>query len=254
MLNPTKRFSDRVENYRKYRPGYPTEIYEYLITKAGLQPRAEIADLGSGTGLLSQLFLVHGHRVFGVEPNAAMRMAAEEVFSEDNNFVSIDGRAEAIPLADSSVDFVTAGQSFHWFEPGATRREVRRILRTGGQCALIWNTRSVKGSQFQKDYEDLLIRFGTDFKRVDHARNLPEEKLAELFAPNEMKHFSFRNEQVFDLQGLQGRLLSSSYAPTPADPNHKPMLDELGEIFNRHQQNGSVLFAYRTDVYHGKVG
>ena len=153
MLDPTKRFSDRVEKYQKHRPGYPPELYDYLRAEAGLRSTDQVADLGSGTGLSSKLFLERGHRTFAIEPNAEMRSAAEALFHDQPNFVSLDGRAEDIPLANASVDFVTAGQAFHWFEPRATRREMNRVLRPGGQVALIWNSRESKASQFQSAYE-----------------------------------------------------------------------------------------------------
>ncbi len=251
--DPTQRFSDRVENYLKYRPGYPDAVYVYLQAEAGLQAGAVVADLGSGTGLLSQLFLTRGHRVFAVEPNAKMRAAAERLFARNENFVSLEGRAEAIPLAASSVDFVAAGQAFHWFEPQAAQREVRRVLRPGGQAALIWNTREVQGSQFQQAYEALLLRFGADFRHVDHARNLSDEKIAEFFAPKAMKRTAFPNEQRFDFEGLRGRLLSSSYAPAPGEPNYEPMLAALKSLFTKFQERGFIRFIYQTTVYLGEL-
>lgn len=251
--DPTQRFSERVENYVKYRPGYPAAVYDYLRAEGGLQAGAEVADLGSGTGLLSQFFLTRGHRVFAVEPNAEMRAAAERLLAEDQKFVSLDGRAEAIPLAASSVDFAAAGQAFHWFEPQATRREVRRVLRPGGQAALIWNTRNVQGSPFQQAYEDLLLRYGTDFRQVDHARNLSDEKIGEFFAPETMKQTAFPSEQKFDFEGLRGRLLSSSYAPAPGEPNYEPMLAALTSLFAKFQEGGVIRFTYQTTVYHGRI-
>lgn len=253
MHDPTKRFSNRVENYLKYRPGYPVELYDYLHTEAGLRQADQIADLGSGTGLLSKLFLDRGHQVFAVEPNAEMRSAAETLFNDQPNFVSLDGRAEAIPLADGSVDFVTAGQAFHWFEPEATRNETERVLHPGGQVALIWNTRQAKASPFQAAYEELLLNYGTDFKQVDHHRNFPEEKIAGFFAPNKMRRATFPHEQSFDLEGLQGRLLSSSYAPTPDEPNYQPMLNALKEIFDQFKEQGSVHFLLVSEVYHAAL-
>jgi SAM-dependent methyltransferase len=251
--DPTQRFSDRVENYLRYRPGYPAAVYDYLQAEAGLQAGAEVADLGSGTGLLSRLFLARGHHVFAVEPNGEMRAAAERLFTKDENFVSLAGRAEVIPLAAGSVDFVASGQAFHWFEPQATRREVRRILRRGGQAALIWNTRDLRGSEFQRAYEDLLLQFGTDFRQVDHSRNLSDEKIGEFFSPKTMRHTAFPNAQQFDFEGLRGRLLSSSYAPVPGEPNYDSMLAALKSLFTEFQKDGVIRFTYQTIVYHGKM-
>jgi len=252
--DPTQRFSDRVENYLRYRPGYPAAVYDYLRAAAGLQVGAVVADLGSGTGLLSKLFLTRGHRVFAVEPNAEMRAAAEGIFASQTNFVSLEGRAEAIPLPDESVGLVTAGQAFHWFEPSAARREVQRVLIAGRQVALIWNRRNLINSKFQQAYEELLERFGADFLQVDQQHTVTDEKLSEFFAPNQMKKVVFPNEQYFDFDGLRGRLLSSSYAPLPGEPNYQPMIAAALSLFDEFERGGRIRFAYLTAVYHGVMG
>lgn len=251
--DPATRFSDRVDAYVKYRPGYPPEVYDYLQEKGGLVSGAEIADLGSGTGLLSKLFLRHNHRVYGVEPNAEMRSAGERLLADEREFRSFDGRAEAIPLGDASVDYVVAGQAFHWFEPKKTREEVRRILRANGQAALIWNEWNGGAGLFMQGYEKLLNTFGTDFKIVSRQSKQAEKNLRIFFLPHKPRMARFRNQQVFDLQGLRGRLLSSSYAPLEGHPQHAPMLAELEKLFEQHQENGRVRFDYLTSVYHGRM-
>jgi len=253
MQDPTQRFSNRAQNYSKYRPGYPAGLYTYLCAQAGLGPGDVVTDLGSGTGLLSRLFLENGHRVLAVEPNAAMRAVAERDFSGQENFVSIDGRAEAIPLADASADFVVAGQAFHWFEPAPTRHELQRILRPGGQVALIWNRRNTEKNDFQQGYEKILEQFGTDYLQVDQQRTITDEKIAAFFAPNTMKTASFPHRQTFDRQGLRGRLLSSSYVPLADDPLSKTMLAALDALFDQFQNKGEVNFAYQALVYHAAL-
>jgi ubiquinone/menaquinone biosynthesis C-methylase UbiE len=253
MRDPTKRFSDRVENYAKYRPGYPPPIYDYLLSHAGLTSKDTIADLGSGTGLLSHLFLDRGHRVFAIEPNDEMRLAAEALFASHPNFVSINGRAEQLPLPDASVDFVVAGQAFHWFEPNETKREIQRVLKPGKQVALVWNQRHTQGSQFQKAYEELLDQFGTDFKQVDQQRTITDEKIAAFFAPNKFAKTTLPNQQVLDVAGLRGRLLSSSYVPSPSESGYEPMLAALDELFRQFQKNGKVTFEYLTAVFHAQI-
>ena len=130
--DPTARFSSRVEDYIRYRPGYPAVIMDWLMRNCGLTAHARIADIGSGTGILSRMFLHFGCQVFGVEPNKDMRLAAERLLAGVKGFHSVDGRAEATTLPAGSVDFVTAGQAFHWFDPGPTRAEFRRLLTPGG--------------------------------------------------------------------------------------------------------------------------
>lgn len=251
---PTTRFSDRVTNFVKYRPGYPSRIYPYLLAEAGLRPGAEIADLGSGTGLLSKLFLSQGHKIYAVEPNAEMRSAGEELLANKENFVSLEGRAEEIPLPDRSVDFVTAGQSFHWFDAQQSKLEVARILRPPGQAALIWNNWDGKLSPFLKGYEELLRKCGTDFKQVSRQSSQAEKNLRAFFAPREATVAHFPHQQLFDFEGLRGRLLSSSYAPLKGYPKHAALLKGIKELFKEHACNDKVRFDYQTSIYHAKMG
>ena len=251
-INPTSRFSDRVENYVKYRPGYPEEIYAYLRSMAGLRKGDSIADLGSGTGLLSKLFLKHGHKVFGIEPNSEMRKAGEEILAPQKTFVSLDGRAEEIPLPDQSVDFVVAGQAFHWFDPKKSKSEVNRILRPNREAALIWNEWDRKLSPFLDGYQDLLIKFGTDFETV-HRNASSESSIATFFEPLKPQLAHFSNHQDFEFNALRGRLLSSSYAPQEDDPNFQAMIKYLQDLFAEHEQDGLVRFEYRTNTYHAKM-
>lgn len=252
MPDPTQRFSNRVQNYVKYRPGYLAAVYAHLRAAAGLPPAGAVADIGSGTGLSSQLFLQHGHRVYAVEPNAEMRAAAERQFADQPGFVSLAGRAEQVPLPSGSVDLAVAAQAFHWFGEGA-RAEMARILRPGCQAALIWNRRDVEQSRFQRAYEDLLLEFGTDFKTVDHQRSVSDERLTAFFAPHAVQTASFVNLQHFDFEGLRGRLLSSSYAPTAEQPGYEAMLAVLRDLFEQHQQEGQVEFAYETTLFHAPL-
>src|ERR1700732_4152215 len=127
-----QRFSNRVADYVRYRPGYPAEVLTLLRTQCGLKSGHVIADIGSGTGFLSELFLKNGNRVYGIEPNEAMRQAGEEYLASYDGFASINGSAEATTLDDASIDFVSAGQAFHWFEPVVARHEFRRILKPEG--------------------------------------------------------------------------------------------------------------------------
>ena len=252
MTNPKGRFSSRVENYVKYRPGYPPEVVALLAGECGLTPLSVVADIGSGPGNLSELFLREGCRVYGVEPNPGMREAGERLLSRYENFESVGASAEATTLEDGSVDFVIAGQAFHWFEPEATRREFARILRPRGWVAIIWNDRRTGGSAFLEAYERLLNTRGTDYKEVSH-KYADENVLRPFFAPGVMRLKVFANEQRFDFEGLKGRLLSSSYTPEPGHPNHLPMLEELAAIFDAHSTDGRVVFEYETKVFYGRM-
>jgi len=251
MSDPLSRFSNRAENYAKYRPSYPLGVIEILKKECGLTAQSAIADIGSGTGILSELFLKNGNTVIGIEPNAAMRAFAERVFANNESFVSLATTAEQTTLAASSVDFVVAAQAFHWFDQQSARREFARILRSNGWVVLIWNERKVDSTPFLKDYEELLLRFSTDYPVVRHEQVTAE--IADFFYPDAMQIRHLENVQHFDLEALKGRLLSSSYTPTASDPSFVPMLERLEQIFTVHQENGAVTFEYQTQVYFGHL-
>jgi SAM-dependent methyltransferase len=250
-MNSVNRFSSRVENYAKYRPGYPPGILEILKSDCGLTEESLIADIGSGTGLLSEVFLKNGNVVFGLEPNEIMRAKAEDLLKSFRKFRSISAAAESTKLPDKSVDFITAGQAFHWFNREAAKREFGRILKANGWVVLVWNARRLKATAFLRDYEGLLLRYSPDYPVVRH-ENVDDE-IGEFFAPQPMKLVSLENVQRFDFEALKGRLCSSSYAPEPGNPNFERMLKDLQEIFNEHNEKGVVNFDYDTRVYYGRL-
>ena len=157
-----QRFSDRVENYVRYRPSYPQEIIPLLQRETGLIPQHVIADVGSGTGISAELFLRAGSVVHAVEPNREMRAAAERLLAHFPNFHSVDGTAQATTLPDHGVDFIVAAQAFHWFNTPETRAEFSRILKPGGHIVLIWNERRLDSTPFLQAFEQLLLRHLAD--------------------------------------------------------------------------------------------
>jgi SAM-dependent methyltransferase len=248
----TTRFSDRVRNYVSYRPSYPIEVLEVLRNETGLKCEHVIADIGSGTGISSKLFLNGGHSVFAVEPNPEMREAAETLLSNNPHFFSINGTAEATTLPLSSIDYVVAAQAFHWFNPEAVAREWIRVLKPGGWIVLLWNTRHTDTTPFLRAYESLLHRYSTDYAAVNH-ENVSDDAIR-LVLGEGYKRRVVPNQQVFDFEGLRGRLLSSSYAPNVGHPNYLPMLENLKRIFDENQVNGCVEFDYNTEIYFGRPG
>ena len=250
--DPTRRFSSRVEDYIKYRPRYPRSVVELLSDECGLTPASVIADVGSGTGILSELFLRNGNRVYGIEPNREMREAGERLLADYENFKSVEGRAEATTLDGGSVDFVTAGQAFHWFDLEGARREFSRILRPGGWVIAVWNDRRLSGSPFLEEYERMLLEYGTDCREVS-SKYEGEVSVFPFFGQNEVHLKTFDNRQVFDFESLRGRLTSASYTPQPGHANFEPMMRELAAIFERHQTNGRVAVEYDTKVYYGQL-
>ena len=246
-----QRFSNRAADYARYRPSYPSGMVQALREECGLRPKHAVADIGSGTGLLTKLFLDNGNRVFGVEPNPEMRAAGEVFLREYANFQSVNGAAEATTLAAHSVEFIVAGQAFHWFKPATTRAEFQRILKPGGWVVIAWNDRRLDETLFSREYENLLRRFGTDYVSVRDA--YPEaQTFRDFLNDGRLGSRDLPNHQIFDWQGLCGRLLSSSYAPKEGHPNFAPMMAELQRLFSANQQDGRVRMDYFTRVYFGQ--
>jgi SAM-dependent methyltransferase len=252
MTDHTQRFTGRVESYVKHRPSYPRAVLDLLEAECSLTSASVVADAGSGTGILSNLFLENGNRVFGVEPNPEMRAAAEELLRDHPRFTSIAGTAEDTTLDAGSVDFVVAGQAFHWFHAARSRTEFARILRPRGWAVLIWNLRRKDATPFLAAYEELLETYRTDRGEVEIWRQ--DREMAEaLFGPGYFHRATFDNEQILDLDGLEGRLLSVSYVPARGEPGSEAMLREAERIFNRHQTRGTVTIEYDTKVYYGRL-
>ena len=248
-VNSIHRFSSRVDSYVRFRPSYPNQIIDTLERDCGFTKDSIVADIASGTGIFTKLLLEHGNRVFGVEPNAEMRNAGEEFLSNYPNFTSVNGTAEATTLDASSVDFVTAAQAGHWFDRRKSRQEFARILKPGGWVVLVWNERKTDSTPFLRDYEELLLRYGTDYNEVRHEHTV----VGEFFDPVPFEERTFDLQQIFDYSGVEGRLMSSSYAPGPGHVNHAPMLRELHQIFDRHQQGGKVSIEYTTRMFYGQL-
>lgn len=246
-MDPTQRFSGRVANYVKYRPSYPAATLDLLSAECGLTTDSIIGDIGSGTGLLSELFLKNGNRVFGIEPNKEMREAGEQLLKDYAHFTSIAATAEATTLPDHSLDFITAGQAFHWLDRERVNVEFPRILKPQGWIVLVWNERRVDSTPFLRAYEELLQTYSPEYPQVDH-RLVDGDVMHATFPSIHFSLKSFENRQVFDFDGVRGRLLSSSYAPEVGHPNHVPMLEALAAIFDQYQVDGRVGLDYETQV------
>jgi ubiquinone/menaquinone biosynthesis C-methylase UbiE len=247
---PTQRFSSRVENYVRFRPSYPPQVIDLLRDECGLKSDDVVADVASGTGLFTRLLLENGNRVFGVEPNENMRRAGEEYLAVFPSFESVTGAAEATTLAGHSVDLITCAQAAHWFKQERAMPEFQRVLKPARYLVLIWNDRHT-GSAFAERYEDLVVKYGTDYSEVQRLGRAIDGN--EFFSPLTCEKRTLPNHQDLNYEALEGRLLSSSYAPQRGEPDCGPMLAELRQIFNEHQRGGMVRMEYDTNIYFGKL-
>lgn len=252
-MKSTERFSTRVEAYREFRPRYPREVVDVLRRECGLAAQTVIADVAAGTGLLAEVFLAAGNRVTAVEPNGPMRAACEELEGEYPLLRCVDGTAEATGLVGASVDMVTVGQAMHWFDLRKTRAEFARVLKPGGWCVVVYNHRKMRGDAFHEGYERILVEFGRDYGMVQSS-HLTEDKLAAFFAPNEMKCASLENVQELTLEGLRGRVLSSSYMPLEGDGMYPAMIEAVDGLFARFAKDGVVRMVYEAAVCFGRIG
>lgn len=254
MSNPNskERFTERVDSYVKYRPSYPVEALDFLYAKVGFSENSTIADIGAGTGIFSGLLLDRGSKVVAIEPNGAMRSAAESRYGDNARYASRAASAEETGLAEKSVDHIVCSQSFHWFDRAAAREEFRRVLTPGGKVALIWNSRRTQGTPFLEAFEKLLLDYGTDYDKVAH-KNLKPDSFSAFYSEGGPSLDVFASEQRLDADGVKGRLMSSSYCPLPGHPNYEPMMEKLASIFEANQENGFVTIVYDTELYWGSV-
>ncbi len=247
-----ERFTGRVADYERYRPGYPAALVERLRETGAMPPQAIVADVGSGTGISTALFLDAGCTVFAIEPNAAMRAAAETRLANRAGFHSLDALAEATTLADASVDLVAAGTAFHWFDREYTRAEFARILRRGGYVALFWNTRSLD-TPFMRELETLLREHIREYATSNARERAGEASLREFFGAGWIEHAVFPNPQPLDLDALLGRVASSSYSPRAGDPSREALFADLRALFERHAESGRVAMLYDTHLHLGRL-
>ncbi|GAB3021951.1 class I SAM-dependent methyltransferase [Niabella terrae] len=246
MKDSTQRFSDRVSDYIRYRPKYPPEIIGILRDRIGLNPHSIIADIGAGTGFLTELFLKNKNYTYAVEPNDAMRIACGELYGHHANLKLVKGTAETTTLFDHTIDTIVAGQAFHWFDRDGCRQEFNRILKTGGHIVLIWNARR-DDHAFSKGYDNLLRELIPEYQTLDH-RNVDQAALADFFQPASLETAALPHQQVFDWEGFRGRVLSSSYVPK-SGPVYNKIMKGIRQLYEQYAIDNKVIFSYDTQLF-----
>lgn len=246
-FNSKSRFSSCAENYAKYRASYAHEIINFLNEAIGLDKSSIIADIGSGTGISSKIFLDNGNSVYAVEPNKDMRQLAEKSFKSYNNFHSIDGSSETTNLESESIDIIIAAQSFHWFDPIPTKNEFLRILKPNGSVVLLYNIRKDSNS-FMGKYLELIRKYGEKYVK-ESSDNL----ITNFFGSKTVYEKVLYNPQIVDFDKLKGNLVSYSYIPNENDPRFIPMISELKNLFDKYNKNGEVILEYDTCISYCKM-
>jgi SAM-dependent methyltransferase len=248
--NSTERFSNRADDYVKYRPGYPPAVIGYLKDQFDLAPDKKIADIGAGTGISTAIFLDAGCAVWAVEPNREMRGKLTGLVNLYPRLTVVDATAERTTLPDNMVDMIVAGQAFHWFDAEKSKTEFRRILKQDGSVVLIWNERNTN-TPFEIEYEDLIVKNGKDYLKIDH-RNISDRDIEKFFYPQICDIKIFDNYQSFDYDGLKGRLMSSSYMPVKGESGYEEMITGLEKLFAKYNRNGCIRINYDTKVFAGR--
>jgi ubiquinone/menaquinone biosynthesis C-methylase UbiE len=243
-MNPQSRFTSRAEDYAKYRPSYPDAVIDCIVAELGNLSNSVAADIGAGTGISSRLLANRGIRVMAIEPNAAMSKAALP-----HPLVEfMDGSAENTGLSDASVDLITCFQAFHWFNPEPTLKEFARILKPKGKVALVWNDRNVDGKdRFTLEHDRILTKASNN--NPVHSRLNGKSSLEINSWFDQVKHYSFAYQQVFDRDSLIGLAMSASYIPK-AGTAHQQLIAELTDLHRQYCDNkGLVYLQYQTSLY-----
>jgi SAM-dependent methyltransferase len=237
MTEHAERFTGRVADYERYRLRYPVGVIDVLRERCGLLETSVVADVGAGTGMLAELFLENGNRVIAVEPNAEMREACERLRKRYTGLTVVAAAAEATTLEDASVDFVSVGRAWHWFDRERALEEFRRILRPEGWVVLASNRRGKDASTEAKAYEEILMEFGTDYRELQSGYRVYDD-MPPLFAGGAEVRETIRGEQVLTLEELLGQTQSLSVAPLPGDAKYAGMQGALRDFFARFQRDG----------------
>jgi ubiquinone/menaquinone biosynthesis C-methylase UbiE len=246
----TRRFTGRASFYSTSRPTYPHQILDILKSEIGFDQTKVVADIGSGTGLLSELFLTNGNRVIGVEPNDDMRNSAEKNLSKFPKFLSVRGTAERTSLESASVDLVSVGQALHWFDGEAASKEFSRILKSNAHVCIVYNDRTNEDS-FMKEYDQIVRKYARDRANVP---KIDDAYLSGLFRNGKYSRYSLSHEQFLDFEGLLGRMSSASYMPGPSDEEQFAVLrEDVVRVFKTYEKLSKIRMLYDTTVFLGKL-
>jgi SAM-dependent methyltransferase len=234
-------FSRRAAEYERGRPGYPPEAVDFLERELRLGPGRTLLDLAAGTGKLTRLLVPTGAEVVAVEPVDEMRAELERAVP---GVRALAGTAEAIPLADASVDAVTVAQAFHWFAGERALRELQRVLRPGERLALVWNVRDFESAVWLEPVEALVDGRAGDLPRHRSGRWRAAFDDTELFGP--LRHAAFAHPQEVEREAFVARTATISYIGALPDEEREHVLDEVRALL---PDEPVLRFAYRTDVF-----
>lgn len=251
IMDNTEKFNQKADAYSFGRPTYAKTFIDWLYSEQGLNRQSIIADIGSGTGILSKQLLDKGSIIYAVEPNTDMRINAENKLKSFKNFRSVNGTAEHTTLENNCVDFITVAQAFHWFNVISFKKECYRILKPNGKVFLIWNTRdsaadvNIQQGLIFKKYCPNFVGFSGGIKEND-------ERICAFFE-NKFVRVEFDKPLLYDREKFIQRSLSSSYSLNKEDKNFNQFLQAINDFFDRYSINGVLTVPNNTVVYFGTV-
>ncbi|MEH7014097.1 class I SAM-dependent methyltransferase [Neobacillus niacini] len=251
-MKPTDKFSGKADVYSKSRPSYPNEYIDYLFSINKLNGTSRIADIGSGTGILSRQLLERGVKLLGVEPNGDMRTKAEQDLHQFEHFTSIKGSAEETTLTDNSVDLVIAAQAFHWFDQKKFKLECKRILKQDAKVALVWNSRDSTSPLIIENAE-IYKKYCPNFYGFSGGIGENEEVFNVFFRDGQYEVKRFPNDLILDFEGFLGRNLSASYSPKEIDKEYESFVEAITNLFEKYSHNGKIVMPNFTRSYRGNV-
>lgn len=242
QMQPLERFSDRAEEYAKYRPGYPDAAIDIILEGLGEPCNLVAADIGAGTGIASRLLAERGVQVWAIEPNHQMRQAAGVL----PRMTMLNGNAEKTGLDAHSVDLVTCFQAFHWFTPDLCLPELHRILKPAGRLAVVWNNRD-RSDLFTQGYSEIVKQLSNQHPAEQKIAAIDPLINSDRFC--NVREYNFPYQQAIDLTGLIGRAESVSYIPKEAQ-TRQTLVTELERLYQRWADaSGLVYLVYSTQVF-----
>ncbi|MGG0175103.1 class I SAM-dependent methyltransferase [Gottfriedia acidiceleris] len=245
-------FTGKADLYSKFRPSYPNEYINYLLSENHLGEGNVIADIGSGTGILTRLLLEKKLTVLAIEPNDEMRGIAEKTLKEYDQYKSINATAENTSLKNNSVDLITVAQAFHWFDKEKFRLECKRILKENLKVSLVWNSKDLL-SPLMIELQEICKETCPRFKGFSGGIEDTPDVYNQFFKNENYEKMVFRNDLEMDLEGFLGRNLSSSFSPLSGEEEFEPYRTALTNLFNKYSINGKIIYPYITKSYLGFV-
>ena len=247
-------FDDVATIYEKYRPSYPEEYINYLISKCNLNKNSVVADIGAGTGIFTKQLLDKNLKVIAVEPNNKMRKVLEEKLSGNKNFTSTNGTDKNTNLKENSIDLITVAQAFHWFDIQSFRKECKRILKPNGKICIIWNKLDTNDI-IVKEEKNIDYTYTNQFKEINNI--LQDEKreqlIKEFFSNSTYKCKITENNQIYNKETFIGVNLSKSYSLRKEDKNYNKYIQAFKDLFDKYSKNGNLTIKNNTFAYLGSL-